>query len=152
MGVDVLKEKLKIPQGIHAVVIKPTYGNSFTVNLFERNKKGFYEQIGHVNLEKYGKTYTTHSRLYNDKYKNKGFGLYMYATAIKFMLKYDKKCKVKSHINNSDDAQRLWKSKRLNTLFKIVTSKGYNRKVFTVQSIKSQNVQTKYKRPVRKAA
>ncbi len=87
---------------------------SYKINLYAG-----HNYIGDVDLvpSEYNKNeYLTHSYL-NADYRNKRLGTLMYAKAIQWCLKRNKR--VRSSGESSEDAQRLWKSKSLRKYFYI---------------------------------
>jgi len=94
--------------------------DQFTVDLYDAE-----EHIGYVNVVRArvrvckGSTYIweTHSRL-NEKYHKTGLGICMYAEAIRHAKKSG--YTITSSRAPSAQAQRLWTSKTLNSMFSII--------------------------------
>lgn len=74
------------------------------------------KKIGNVNLQRYRGKYTTHSFL-NEKYHNKGLGIFLYAKAIAWCIKNN--YRVTSSGSSSYKAKTLWESSRLREYFHI---------------------------------
>lgn len=87
------------------------------------NSKTNYE-VGHIELEKDDNKWVTHSEL-NEDLRGQGIGIILYAKAIQYC--HRKGWKVSSSGQSSDMAKRLWASKRLRKLFKIIKRSSKNR-------------------------
>ena len=82
----------------------------------ELHKRGELLEVGHVAVVKAKRElWETHARL-DDEEHGKGFGVLMYAKAIDVALK--KGFKVASSDSPSEDAIRVWSSKRLNAMYR----------------------------------
>jgi GNAT superfamily N-acetyltransferase len=106
---------------------------SYYVYLFDENYTDQYNkvptrmQVGSINLCFTKKIngrlkYETHSQL-NPPYQNKGLGLLIYQRAIEFCLMNG--YRISSSCSPSLMAQRLWKSRKLRSNFKVRKIKNY---------------------------
>lgn len=88
----------------------------------KNNKKNI---IGEMTLISCGdNTYETHSYISDPKYMGIGFGVFMYSVVIDWCIKKGYKIVSSELDKQSNDALRLWKSKRLNNQFKIISNKN----------------------------
>jgi hypothetical protein len=113
----IIKPKITVPRGFKILIVKRSdiSGGDIEIIAYKNNKKTL-EAAGHVKLENHGRYYETHSNIMS-KYRNKGLGIALYATAINYALSNKKK--VESYEDPSPAAKRVWKSKRLNKMFDI---------------------------------
>lgn len=110
---------IKAPNGFRVKHRFYKYNNKLETIYFDLidNTKPDEPSVGHVELERVGKTrFVTHSQLYSE-YHGKGFGNLLYSKAIAWAL--NNGYKVSSSGDSSDMAKRVWRGKGLRKLFNI---------------------------------
>lgn len=89
---------------------------SGNIRILLLTKKENYE-VGHILLEKYDNCLETHSRIYSETDKGKGYGFCLYYIACQYAEM--KGLQLFSSSSPSDFAKRAWRSRRLNEKFRI---------------------------------
>ena len=87
------------------------------IRAYKNKKKQLSNYVGRIELWPYKKNFwETHSNI-NWPYKGRGFGVKLYAKAISYAKR--KNMRISSSSCYSDDAKKLWQSKRLRKKYKI---------------------------------
>jgi GNAT superfamily N-acetyltransferase len=105
--------------------------HDYTIRLFKKTKAkprwSGAREIGHIHVicdtysRKRSRVYRTHSYL-QPEYRNRGLGAYLYSLAADLSIK--KGFKLKSSTYPSVEAERAWRSTRLNKIYDIRSKSG----------------------------